>query len=397
MQRETSTSRGEAHSADFPITAGALGHGASAGVFAAKLSADGSSLLYSAIVGGIAGDTGTGIGVDAAGNAYLSGYTSSTHFPVTAGAFQRHSSAELTVFVAKLNADASALLYSTLLGGSGANSPGGRIAVDAAGDVSLTGSTQATDFPVTEHAFQKTLAGDQNAFLTKFNPTLSALVFSTYFGGRQAEYGEGVVEDGSGNLWLAGSTNSTDFPITTPELTRAFAGSPCLFRGATPFGNPPLSGSCLDAFTAKFDPAGNLLYSSTLSGGNQEMTSDLAVDPSSVVTVVGSTRSDDFPVPMDAFQSKRSPATCTHSQSPSSSDTQPCEDGFIARVGGTPVLSASGPLRRREPGRLSGIADRAQRNCVDLRPRHRTGCARGGNHRSSRIGVGATCRVPLAI
>lgn len=335
---------GEAHSADFPITAGALGQGASGGVFAAKLSADGSSLLFSSILGGISNDAGTAIAVGAAGNAYLTGYTSSTNFPVTAGAFQTHSSADLTVFVAKVNADASAFLYSTLLGGSSANTPGGRIVVNAAGEVSLTGWTQATDFPVTELAFQKTLAGVQNAFLTKFNPTLSALVFSTYFGGTQAEYGEGLVEDVSGNLWVAGSTNSTDFPITTPELTRAFAGSPCLFRGATPFGNPPLSGSCLDTFTAKFDPAGNLLYSSTLSGSNLEMTSDLTVDPSSVVTVVGSTRSDDFPVTIDAFQSKRFPATCTHSASPSSFDTQPCEDGFMARVGGTPVSVPSVPF-----------------------------------------------------
>jgi Beta-propeller repeat len=250
---------GGTKSGDFPVTTGALGQGSSGGVFAAKLSADGSSLLYSAILGGTTNDSGTGIAVDEAGNAYVAGYTSSTNFPVTAGAFQKHSNATLFGFVSKLNDDASALLYSTLLSGSDVSMPRGRVAIDAAGEVALTGLTIAKDFPVTDGAFQKTLAGSQNAFVTKFNATLSALVFSTYLGGTGDDQGVGIVEDATGNVWAAGSTNSTDFPITTPELARAFAGSPCISRGGSPFGNPPIATPCFDAFTTKFDPVGNML------------------------------------------------------------------------------------------------------------------------------------------
>ena len=324
---------GGAVSTDFPKTPGAVGQDLPGGAFAAKLSADGSSLMYAGILGGAMGDLGTGIAVDTAGNAYVAGVTTSSSFPVTPDAFQKTSTAHTTGFVSKLSPDASMLLNSTLLGGSGTSVPAGRIAVSDAGELTLTGATVDADFPVSDRAYQPMLAGEENAFLTRLNATLSGLVFSTYLGGSNVDEGRGVAQDPSGNLWVTGLSNSTDFPITTPEITRAFAGSPCISTGGSPFGMPPLSRSCFDTFIAQFSGTGALLYSSTLSGGNDETPQDVTVATSSDVLVAGSSRSNDFPVTSDAFQHARVAATCLTVNSPSSTDSQPCDDGFLSRIG----------------------------------------------------------------
>jgi hypothetical protein len=137
-------------------------------------------LTYSTYLGGSRGDTGAGVAVDAAGNAYVTGYTSSADFPTTPSAPQTtYGGGSYDAFVAKLNPTGTALIYSTYLGGSGEDIGYG-IAVDAAGEAHVTGSTGSTNFPTTTGAFRTTYGGGSyDAFVAKLNPTGTALVYST--------------------------------------------------------------------------------------------------------------------------------------------------------------------------------------------------------------------------
>src|SRR5207247_6974531 len=137
-------------------------------------------------------DEGTGNAVDAAGNAYVTGFTGSTNFPTTLGVYQTAYAGSFDTFVTKLNPLGTSLVYSTFLGGSGFDESDG-IAVDAAGNAYVVGGTQSTNFPTTPGAFQTTYGGgDFDAFVTKVNPTGSGLVYSTYLGGNGKDVGFGI-------------------------------------------------------------------------------------------------------------------------------------------------------------------------------------------------------------
>ncbi|HEV8523384.1 MAG TPA: SBBP repeat-containing protein, partial [Terriglobales bacterium] len=191
-------------------------------------------LSYSTYLGGSGGDYGMGIAVDAAGAAYVTGYTGSTDFP-TANAFQAtHAGGgqiPYDVFVTKLNATGTALVYSTYLGGSGLDQGVG-IAVDAAGAAYVTGGTESADFPVSCTApctvLDATLgAGGNDAFVTKLDPTGSALVYSTYLGGSYVDEGRSIAVDAEGAAYVTGLTESADFtagctaPCTVLDSTLA--------------------------------------------------------------------------------------------------------------------------------------------------------------------------------
>src|SRR5262249_32439589 len=139
-------------------------------------------LGYSTYLGGTSFDRGSGIAVDAVGNAYVTGFTSSTNFPITPGAAQHTISTPGDAFVTKLNPTRTALAYSTYLGGSSGDS-GSAIAVDTAGNPYVTGFTRSPNFPTTSDAVQPSFAGFTDAFMAKLNPTGTALAFSTYLGG----------------------------------------------------------------------------------------------------------------------------------------------------------------------------------------------------------------------
>src|SRR6476659_2860606 len=147
--------------------------------FVEKLNSSGTP-IYSTYLGGNYLDYGYGIAVDGAGNAYVTGYTGSSNFP-TANAFQPDYAGSWDAFVTKLNADGSALVYSTYLGGS-SYEQGQGITVDSSGNAYVTGNTYSGDFPVV-NAFQPILHNTMNAYVTKLNATGSALVYSTYLGG----------------------------------------------------------------------------------------------------------------------------------------------------------------------------------------------------------------------
>ena len=202
-------------SSDFPTTpgvfqttyAGGSCPGGNCGdAFVSKLNPTGSALLYSTYLGGSSNDGCSSIAVDASGNAYVTGWTTSEDFPTTPGAFQGVNSVRGLAFVSKLNAVGSALVYSTALGPGCCGTAGTGIAVDALGNAYVTGTTGTVGgFPTTAGAFQTTFGGFPNdAFVTEFNADGSALIYSTYLGGGGDDEGAGIALDASGNAYVTG-------------------------------------------------------------------------------------------------------------------------------------------------------------------------------------------------
>jgi len=286
---------GNTGSTAFPTTAGAFDATNNGGtdVFVTKLNATGTGLLYSTFLGGAGNDLGYyGIAVDDEGSAYVTGVTNAPPFPqpgfpTTPGAFDTTYDGVHDAFVAKLNASGSALVYSTLLGGTGGGfgDRGYAIAVDDAGNAFVTGGTFSTNFPTTSGAFDTTHNGGsaEDAFVAKLNPSGSGLVYSTYLGGENDDIGLGIALDGAGNAFVAGSTNSTAFPTTGGALDTTFNG-------------------LQDAFVTKLNAGGSALaYSTFLGGAGAENGFDIAIDGAGSAYVTGSTFSTNFPTTSGAF------------------------------------------------------------------------------------------------
>ncbi len=219
---------GNTWSANFPTTSGVVQPTcASCSVgqpdaFVAGLNAPGSGLVYSTFLGGNSEDVGMGIAVNPDGEVHVTGYSLSSNFPTTPGAFQPTSGGGYDAFVTRLNASGSALIYSTYLGGD--NSDGGyAIALDASNNAYVTGFTRSAGFPITPGAFQTTHGGGlcagspcNDAFLTRLNASGTApLLYSTYLGGDNADTGWGVALQGSGIAYLSGEARSLNFPVTS--------------------------------------------------------------------------------------------------------------------------------------------------------------------------------------
>jgi hypothetical protein len=327
-------------STDFPVTKAtgayqvannAASKNGARTAFVTKLSADGSSLVYSTFLGGsgynsgvsVDGDSGNGIALDPAGHAFIVGTTFSSDFPFTPGAYQRVNKSgtntyRSNAFVTKLNAEGTALDFSTYLGGSGASSHykgsdyGWGIAVDGNGDVYVTGSTDSKDFPLTSNAYQNMLrsvsidyASGSNAFVTKLNSTGTALIYSTYLGGTNSDHGSGenpyygdvgfgVAVDPSCSIYIAGRAASYDFPITSGSLQTA---------------NPQSNISEASGFVSKLKADGTAPEYSTYLGGASrgglaigDYATGIAVDAHGHAYIVGETQSTDFPHSADAAQ-----------------------------------------------------------------------------------------------
>jgi hypothetical protein len=206
---------GYTNSTDFP-TKNALqpAIGGAKSAFVAKLNGSGSALTYSTYLGGSSYNAGFGIAADSAGNAYVTGWTDSTDFPTKNSLQAAYAGGGDDAFVSKINATGSALVYSTYLGGS-SEEAGVGIAVDSIGSAYVTGGTTSTDFP-TKNPLQPVNGGHEDAFVSKLNPTGSALVYSTYLGGRNGDAGSGIAVDGAGSAYVTGGTNSGNFPKKNP-------------------------------------------------------------------------------------------------------------------------------------------------------------------------------------
>lgn len=373
---------GQTASTDFPVTPGAFqasnnaAAAKTANAFVAKLNAGGTALIYSTYLGGSGGtrtsfggclsaaasandmlgwplgdneDGAFAIAVDAAGDAYVAGQALSTDFPVTQGAFQTQNNAAANktynAFVAKLNPAGSALMYSTYLGGSGlakcgsatAVSPAGdaafALSIDDSGDAYVAGIAFSQTFPVTPGAFQTANRFSYNggpgptAFVTKLNPSGSALVYSTYLGGSggfinftpfSADYGgdgvSGLAVDGNGDAFVTGATASANFPVTPGayQTTNNYAVSTGVCGDFCPLGT-----TGYNTFVTELDPAGSALIYSTYLGGNGanpnvessqrvigtgDVSSALALDGAGNVFIAGTAESSTFPVTNGAYQ-----------------------------------------------------------------------------------------------
>ena len=242
--------------------------------FVTKFSATGSTLLYSTYLGGSADEYGRGITVDASGNAYVTGFTYSTNFP-RQNPYQSTLGGDSDAFVTKLSATGSILLYSTYLGRSGTE-VGSGIVVDTFGNAYVTGYTNSANFPL-QNPFQPTFGGGSDVFVTKFSATGSTLLYSTYLGGNSTDVSWGITVDASGNAYVTGYTYSTNFPRQNP------------FQ--------PTFGGDVDAFATKFSATGStLLYSTYLGGSGDEYGSGIAVDTFGNAYVTGYTASTNFPM-----------------------------------------------------------------------------------------------------
>jgi hypothetical protein len=228
--------------------------------FVAKLDRAGSALVYTTYLGGTGNDEGRGIAVDAAGNAYVTGFTDSTDFP-TVNALQTHG--VLAAFVTKLDRAGSTLVYSTYLGGNDIEEPAA-VAVDADGNALVTGGTRSSNFP-TVNAVQNEFHGLVDVYVAKLDRSGSSLVYSTYLGGSSIDYGYGIAADAAGNAYVTGSTSSSDFP--TLNSLQSYGGS-------------------TNVLVVKLNRAGAVVYSTYLSAGNQ-LGLGIAVDPAGNVYAAG--------------------------------------------------------------------------------------------------------------
>lgn len=284
---------GQTTSTNFPTVAGDYSHSNAGGldVFVSKISADGSTLLYSTYVGGSENDAGNAIAVNASGAAFVAGETASgTDFPITRGALQTSFGGGLDAFVFELNAAGTALTYSTYLGGTGDDIANG-VALDSSGDAYIVGSTTSTNFP-TVNAIQATPNGVASSFVSKLNASGSALTFSTYLGGSENDFASAVALDTLNNVYVTGATQNPNFPVTTGAFqTKCGTDGNC-------------NGSLADAFVTVFKTDGSgYIYSTFLGGENTDQGYGIAVDSRGDAYVTGLTVSQQFPILKPAIQS----------------------------------------------------------------------------------------------
>jgi len=256
-------------------------------------------LTYGTYLGGSGYDEANAIAVDGSGNAYITGETSSSDFPVTTGAAQGSRVASWDVFVAKLNPAGTALVYATYLGGS-AGDYGSAIAVDSHGNAYVTGTTFSTDFPTTAGALltkSPTSGSTGNAFVSKISADGTSLAYSTYLGGTGTRNGDGgyaIAVDAAGDAFVAGGTDSTDFPVTLGAYQT---------KNIASYGHS-------NAFITVLNPTGaGLVYSTYLGGSYGEAGFGIAADSTGSAYVTGQTQSSDFPVSQGAYQASNNGAS----------------------------------------------------------------------------------------
>jgi hypothetical protein len=261
-------------------------------------------LVYSTFLGGSMDDAAVAVQVDSSGNAYVAGYTDSVDFPGTLQNGPPPSG--MNTFVAKLDATGSNLIYADYIGGTGDDYAFAMV-IDASGDALLTGNTGSTDFPTVE-PYQAQNSGTESAFVTKISPDGSSLLYATYLGGTAASQGNAIGLDGSGNIYVAGSTYAIDFPTSNAYQTTV---------------SPNQNGDYGEyGFVAEFTPDGSSLIYSTYLAGNTNLPQScqagtcwpspyntvtaMAVDANGDAYVAGSTNTYNFPVTDGAYQTSNS-------------------------------------------------------------------------------------------
>jgi|GEM_PF-885360 len=304
---------GRTFSTNFPAQApiqSANGGGNDSDAFVAELNATGSALVYSTYLGGSGQDAGAAIAVDATGDAFVTGFTKSTDFPL-AGPLEATCAScpgYADAFVSEITANGTSLAHSTYLGGN-AEDEGTGIALDQSGNIYLTGFTYSTKFPVTSGAYQTSMASGSGAFVTKIAPNFSSILYSTYLHGGGLDFGQGIATD-SGNAFIIGQTYSTSFP-TANSIQSSCKSSNCYYG---------------TGFVTEMNAAGSgLVFSTYLGGSYIDQAYGIGLDFSANAYVAGEAGSTDFPA-AHAFQ-----GTFGGSYG----------DAFVSNIGLTPAATIS--------------------------------------------------------
>ncbi len=281
---------------NIPITPGAPQNTFAGGVwdvYVAKISADFSTLLGSTLLGGSSDEHVTGMDIDSQGNVYISGFTRSSDFPVTPGTADITFAGNNEGFVAKIHSDFLGWTI-TFLGGNG-HEYVYDIKLDSSGNIYVVGKTFSQDFPVTQNAYQTTIKGGEEGFVTKLSNNLQTILASTFIGGSRSDWITTLTIDNSGNIVVAGGVLSADYP-TTQNAYQTYA------RGVNPYS------SKFESVISKFDPNLQNLLVSTYYGGKLGFGSEgiwaIAVDSSNNIIVYGLTNSEDLPTTQGAFSNQ---------------------------------------------------------------------------------------------
>lgn len=276
---------GQTSSTNFPTTTGVYQTTNNGGydLYVAKINPS-TGLIYSTYIGGNSNDIAYDIVVDSANYTYITGQTSSDNFPVTTDACQLTRTGNSDVFVVKLNPTGTGLAYSTYLGG-GDFDAGRGIALDNNGNIYITGLTGSNNFPVSSTPYQKDFAGGvecRDCFVAEIN-TNTGLVYSSYLGGSGNDYGSGITVDNTGNIYIIGTTSSTDFPTSGPITSN--------------HGNN-------DAFIVNLNPSKGLEYSIYIGGNGDDYGNDIARDNEGNIYITGQTQSSNFTTTTGAYQTQ---------------------------------------------------------------------------------------------
>jgi hypothetical protein len=266
--------------------------GGSVDGFVTKINPAGTAIVYSTFLGGEKAEQGNSIEVDSAGNAYVTGLTTSATFTGVDGhSIQPVPGENTNAFVTKINPSGTAIVYSTFLGGTGSCVPANpigteasSIAVDRVGSAYVIGYTDSITFPgVSGSSIQPANAcGRLDAFVTKINAMGTAIVYSTFLGGSGADLGHSIAVDAAGNAYITGLTNSVTFPGVDGSSLQATNGSTNVY--------------CGNAFVTKINPAGTAtVYSTFLGGSTCDLGKGIAVDDAGTAYLVGGTGSTNFP------------------------------------------------------------------------------------------------------
>ncbi len=266
---------GQVNSSDYPVTKNSFdnSHNGNSDILLTKLNQNGSALIYSTYIGGSGRDDTRKVFIDKKGCVYLSGSTESADFPISGNALTGNSKG----YYLKVNAAGDSLLYSSRW------VDGGNVMTDLDGNLVIVGTTPSPDFPTTENAFCRKFTGDKDIFITKIDPIHNKVVFSTLIGGAGNDWAPAMTIDNDNNIIIAGRTNSEDFPLKGPSY------------GAFTQGK-------FNIMVTKLKPDGSeLVYSTLIGGTDDDWAFDITSDKNNDVYITGVTKSGDFPVSKNAF------------------------------------------------------------------------------------------------
>ena len=241
-------------------------------------------LIFSTFVGGSESDNGMAVAMDTEGNIYVTGDTYSEDFPITTGVYDESFNGVRDIFVFKMNNDGTNIIYATYIGGND-NDVGHGITIDEKGDIYVTGRSESSDFPTTPGAYDENINGESDVIIFKLKNDCSDLIYSTFVGGMNYEVGfAGVVVDSNHNAYVAGHTNSGDFPTTPGAYDRLYYAAGW------------------DGFAFKLNPDGSdLIYSTYFGGWDYDGARSISIDSNYNLYLGGDTTSDDFPTTSGAY------------------------------------------------------------------------------------------------